>query len=172
MSVRAKSRALWGVALVVGALIAVIILPALWAKAPEPNGENWPHQLAGLELDHLVQGDEALQQISQLHGTTIGVEEGFIAMYGNNGEVTLWVSRSSNAEEAHHLFEAMDSKIQRGNQMFTGHQLVEIDNRQYHRVQGAGMDNYYYASGKAVYWVGLKSVDANNVLREIQRLFG
>lgn len=144
------------------------------AETPEattpasPGGLKVPEELAGLRLaGPALTGDAAVAEISELHGASISVVDGFIAMYGN-GSLTamLWVSRSASADEAGRLLALMDAKMP-ASAAFTNRTEKTIGGTPVYFVQGQGMDNYYWQQGDLVVWLGLKNVAAADGERHV-----
>lgn len=145
----------------------------------EVNEMEFPQTIQGLTLTQVDSGPQAMAMISQLHGTSIAIKQGYIATYsGGQGQVTIWVSESNTAEEAKQLFDIMDKKIvdvQTPDGQTSGQQGPPFTDRRTFRenevdmvaVKGMGMENYYYYIGTKVYWIAAGGVDPLQVLDEV-----
>lgn len=176
-----KLRAFLFVTAILGVLVGALFLPTLrpvdmkdmQAGADQHSGmageqemEMVPRELAGLKLQHEMSGEEAVQDISKLHGTNIEVVNGYIAQYSDGRrEAILWISESKDEADAKLLLEAMDTKMPQS-PVFGNHRKEERDGRTYHYVDGAGMQNYYWQQDHIVVWIGVKGTqeDTKTVL--------
>lgn len=139
-------------------------VPQAGGAAPASAPAEFNRPLGQLQLMGLLTGEEAANHISQLHGTTIPMDESYMAMYGKEGQqVVLWVSRSNKEQDAEALLRAMDEKMPQS-QAFTNYRKQVVAGRQVYRVDGGGMDNFYYRQGRAVFWVGVQGGDPEGTL--------
>ncbi|GAW93744.1 hypothetical protein [Calderihabitans maritimus] len=160
---------LLGAVVVIGAIVAVYSVSS--KKLPELNEDSFPQALAGMPLVHLVTGEQAIAQISKLHGTNIPIENGYIAMYrSEDRQAVLWISESATSEEAEELLKIMDEKMP-GSSAFSNYTVKVIDGKTYYYVTGIGMHNYYYLKGNRVYWLGTNVEPAEDILKEAVKLF-
>lgn len=169
-----KLRAFLFAVAILGVLVGALFLPALRPvemKGVQTGGAQHadmpgmqagsemkmiPEELAGLKLQHQMSGEEAVQDISKLHGTNIEVVNGYIAQYSDGRrEAFLWISESKDEADAKMLLEAMDAKMPRS-PVFGNHRTEEKGGRTYHYVDGAGMQNYYWQQDHLVVWIGVK----------------
>jgi hypothetical protein len=134
-------------------------------------GSTVPHKLGGLDLVGLEAGQEAVDNISRLHGTKIDIIDGLVARYtGGNSDFILWVSESRDDEEARYLFEIMDEKMP-SSPMFKNRTEIDIAGRTVIYVTGAGMENYYWVEGTKNYWVGIYAGDALELVSLVMENF-
>ena len=126
-----------------------------------------PPELGGLPLVHLQRGGEALQAIRSLHAATIDIVDGYVATYGRGHEqVVVWWSRAASEARAVELVEAMTEKIA-ASRTFSTPEPVTAEGRPLYFTVGAGMRNYYWASGTDVYWVGIVSSREGAILNAL-----
>ncbi|MDW7674728.1 MAG: hypothetical protein SCK28_09350 [Bacillota bacterium] len=126
-----------------------------------------PTQVDGFRLDSVITGDEAIQNISRLHGTDIEIVDGLVAEYASSdSHFVVWISQSSDEQEAKYLLDIMDEKIP-ASPVFTNRQEFVIGDTTYYYVTGAGMENYYWYKGTKVYWVGITSGNDMEILRTV-----
>jgi len=140
------------------------------------NEINFPEQLGGMSLEQSVSGPQAIDMISQLHGTGISIRQGYITSYaGTQGKIMIWVSESDTSEEAGQLFDIMDRKIIEANTSegtaaggppFTDRRTMTQNGIDVVAVKGMGMENYYYRTGSLVYWIAVEGPEPEQILEE------
>ena len=136
---------------------------------PGLTEEEFPKELAELPLAHIITGDEAKTQISQLHGTDIEITEGLVAMFGapgDNRQMMMWISESATKEDATKLLDIMNEKML-SNKVFSNFQEKDLDGLTYYYVSGIGLDNYYYQKDKRLYWIGINDSNSEAILQQI-----
>lgn len=126
---------------------------------------NIPHKVGDFDLVGLSTGEEAISNISRLHGTGIDIVDAYIAEYANpaGDAFVLWVSESRDEEEATMLFDVMDEKMP-NSPMFQNRAEVTFAGQRVIYVTGAGMENYYWATGLINYWVGIHQGDDEQIM--------
>ena len=114
--------------------------------------ENVPEIVAGLPLVQLITGQEAIDRIHQLHGKDFRLDDGVVAIYGNQN-VTLWISEAGSVLAAFDLIESMNARISQGDSPFTPLGELELDGFTVFALDGMGQAHYYWQSGKLVLWL-------------------
>lgn len=157
----------------VAAVLAVILLFLGWTQLKSNNDDEIhtvkiPDTIAGLPQTGVISGTEAIQQITQMHGTNIPLAEGYVAQYAGNGkQIMLWISVSPSKEEGKQLFKMMDDRMP-SSKVFTERKAVIIGGRRVIRVLGMGQEHYYWVNGKVNFWVAVGGVDPQPVVEEVQ----
>lgn len=162
-------------------LLGLVLLGGLvtWLLLPDVEGalgvESFPHQIGSMEMTGpVISGQEAIDQISKLHGLPIELADGYIATYaGQSQMMQLWISVSNSEEEAAQLIKLMDEKMPQ-NQVFSNYRVIEIDGKPYYYVTGIGMEHVYYQSGKKAVWIGIQSQvpgALENAVRAVNEIF-
>lgn len=124
-----------------------------------------PEQVAGLELESKVEGEAAIAQVSQLHGTGIPLQDAFIAKYAHGGSrVTAWVAKSSDAASATELTRRMIEGIKKGGSPFSNLRQQTVSGKQVYQVDGPGGRHYFYTYGERVVWLTLEGSDYQSLL--------
>lgn len=133
----------------------------------EISKETFLNRLGTMMLTQLLEGKEAREQISKLHGKSITMKKGYIAKYqGDNGEkMTIWVSVHKDRSEAESQIAVMHEKIDKS-PVFKGHQDINISGIDYHFVKGMGQSHYFYYRGKNAIWIGINSSEEMKVLKK------
>lgn len=136
------------------------------------DAKLFPPQLAGMNLKSAVSGQEAIQSVSQLHGTNIQIKTAYVVSYqGNDGSnMTVWFSEGKDEKDAKDLFKAMDVKMPKS-QAFQNYKDVTINGKQYKFVTGMGQDHYYWLNGKRVMWVAVGGKNSADVLKQVAPLY-
>lgn len=161
-------------------ILALVVMGTLVYNSTAHNGKSltessFPKTLQGLPLVQVVSGPQAMGMISELHGSSIAIKQGYIAQYqGAQGQIMIWISESNNSSEAAQLFQIMDQKISQpsgksGQPPFTNRSELKIDGYKVIAVQGMGMENYYYQSGTKVFWVAAAGVNPMKTLEEVMK---
>jgi hypothetical protein len=70
----------------------------------------------------------------------------------NQASAMVWISESSNENEATKLFNKMNMLMDQS-EMYRDHRTVKIDGTSVEYVFGMDMDNYYYQKGSQVIWI-------------------
>lgn len=168
-----SAAARWGRPAVAAAVVLAALGGVWWVSRPGlpgaegPGGVLPPPELGGLPLVHLQRGEEALQAINRLHATAIEIVDGYVATYGRGHEqVIVWWSRAASEARAVELVEAMTDKMA-ASPMFSRPEAVTAEGRRVYSTSGAGMRNYYWASGTDVYWVGIVSSREEAILKAL-----
>jgi hypothetical protein len=145
------------VVLVLQLLFAVIVVAAvaygLWQATVEQADEALavPGSIAGYRLADVYRGQEAMAQLTQLHGKDVGLTTGWIGYYQNNG--VAYVGAVQDEAVAAQLIAVMTKRIGAGNGPFTDLKEVEVDGRTIYTVVGQGQRHYYYAQGRLTVWL-------------------
>ena len=146
-------------------VVAVAVLSFLIWKGS--SGSSVPRRLAGLNLVKLTEGEEAKAAINQLHGTSIKIKDGYIAMYGGaGGRAMLWVSESQDETEAQQLLDLMTEKIRDGTQFFTNFRSYSAGKFRIYSVEGGGQTHFYYGISNKTVWVAADPPIADQALDE------
>lgn len=168
-------------------IIVLGILSAIWFSfgrnvlSPVRSPEA-PEQLAGMKLGKIIEGPEALAQVSKLHGTDVGLVSAFIAEYShdfnpyhnNNERVTVWVGKTESSDAARELTARMWKAIEDGGSPFSDPQRLVIFGREVFQVKGPGGEHFFYDSNRAdkqVIWISVVAGNALSVLDEALESF-
>jgi hypothetical protein len=116
--------------------------------------EDVPGQLGDMKLGSFVEGTQALAQVNQLHGTTIDLQEAYIAEYSHDfnpyhpdkARVTVWVGTSRNNNAAAALLNRMANGIAGGRGSFTEMEKVSVSGIDVFQVKGPGGEHFFYQS--------------------------
>lgn len=153
-----------GLVLIQLAVIAAI-LAAIWVSFGQnvlkPAREGIPQELGTLKLDSKIEGDEALRQVSQLHGVNVELVSAVIATYSHSAEsVKVWSGRAADAASATELVNRMVQAIQKGTSPFTNMRQITVQGSNVYQLEGPGGDHFFYISPKAperVIWLQVVS---------------
>jgi len=168
------------VAIVVG-LVAGLLISKL-ASAPTPTtprpSQNLssggpeqtplPQEIGGLGMTHFSQGQEALDQIAQLHGKRFNLKNGYIGHYqADQAKAMLWISESFNQAEAQGLIQQMVSKIQEGKSPFSGLTNFQVEGKEVYSLSGLGQTHYIYQKKEKVIWLSVDPLIAEAALKDV-----
>jgi hypothetical protein len=134
----------------------------------EVTKQSFLETVGSLKLVQLIEGNEAHKQINRLHGQSISMADGFIAVYQGSGEdkMTIWVSVHKDSKEAESLIAKMHEKIDTVAN-FQNHQDLDISGNIYHFVTGMGQSHYFYYRGNDAIWIGIASPEEMKILSEV-----
>ncbi len=135
--------------------------------------ELFPASIAEMIMVDSLSGEQAIESVSQLHGTNIAVSTAYIASYQglNNQSMSIWYSEARNEKDAKALFQAMDEKMP-NSQVFINYQTIKIDNQEYKSVTGMDQQHYYWQTGKRVMWIAIGGApDSSSILKQVAPLY-
>ncbi|MDP2726089.1 MAG: hypothetical protein Q8P59_00965 [Dehalococcoidia bacterium] len=175
---RASRKALIiAVQVVIGLGLIVAVTVGLWDQAQKPPESDMgvgpasasanasiPAQIAGLRRGDTMTGPQAMAELEQLHGKSVGLSSGWIAHYGK--DAVIYVGEANDDATASQLFQTMTSRIGAGNQSFKNLQQLQVNGKQIFTVIGQGQRHYYYQQGRQVVWIAAPSGQEEQFLRE------
>jgi len=126
-----------------------------------------PRAVAGMSLLATSTGRQAINEIESLHGQDFTLTDGARGSYGDNGEVTLWVSASATESGATQLLIAMRDKIAEGNSPFELIGEKDMDGRTVYQLEGMGQTHYFFPSGNLVIWLASNHDLARQALEQV-----
>lgn len=154
-------------------VIGVVILAGavfyyLHVKRPENDAlaSSVPQMIAGIPLSQVVAGEEAIENIQQLHGKGILLVDGAVAVYGHQNLI-LWVSDAGNRSGGEELTELMRIRINEGRSPFEERGDFELDGLRIYALDGLGQKHYYWRSGQLVIWLAADRELAEEALQEV-----
>ena len=158
--------------IVTGALL--IIGAIAWAyfngTISQPTTESLPDSISGLPLTNSTTGEQAIDELVDMHGKEFPIEFGAIGIYGNR-EITLWVSGASSATIASQMTEAMHAKIAQGNSPFTPINEIQNNNRVVYVLDGMAQKHYYFQSNNLVIWLAADPSIADAAIQQILEVY-
>ncbi len=139
--------------------------------APNPTVATLPGTIASLPLTEAVYGQEAIDQVSQLHGKEFSMTSGGIGSYGNRNNLAVWVAGTSSPTSASEMVSAMENKIAEssgpceplGKSNHDGHTVYELF--------GMGQRHFYYQSGSLVIWLAADPLLADQALEDMLEFY-
>jgi len=132
-----------------------------WQLFFQSNMVDIPQEIDSLKLTGNIKGQQAINEISKLHGVAIqNVDDGYILTYKDTDglEATIWLTVSKDNITAQQLFEIMDSKMP-NNKIFSDRQDLIIDNQNIVTVNGMNLTHYYWSTENKNFWVALRNND-------------
>lgn len=168
-------------------VIVVVLLAAMWFSFGQnvlsplkPQGV--PKRLGEMELVSLVEGAQALAQVSRLHGTDIKLVSAYIAEYSHalspyhnsNERVTVWVGRGESSEIGAELTRRMLQAIEKGGSGFSKLRRLVIAGEEVFRVEGPGGEHFFYHSRRPageIVWLTIVADNALPILEQALKIF-
>ena len=151
-----------GVALLTGTVLFYLHFSQ---PAPVNLTDNTPQMLADLPLVHIITGQEAIDSIHQLYGEDFPLDDGIVAIYGNQN-VILWVSDAGSVANASDLIVRMKARITEGDSPFVESGNIELNGVVVYVVEGMGQKQYYWQAGKLVLWLAADNSIAQKAIAE------
>jgi len=153
---------------ITGMLIFVFSIGFLLLKPSVENANSTalPDQAAGLRLTSVSSGNQALREITQLHGKEFPLVSGDVGRYGDNNQVIVWVAEAADIAAAEKILLAMRIRIDEGNSPFTPTGELQIEDRTIFTLDGLGQVHFYFQSGKQIVWV---AADVPQVEKALQQ---
>lgn len=176
---RPRKKRSWSLTLL-QILIAAGFLVVLWFSfgqtvlAPQKQ-QVLPQRLGHLELVSLVQGQQAIAQVTRLHGVDIALANAYIGRYGHQGEeATLWVGVAGNAENAANLLSKMLAGIAKGGTPFYNLKQINVNGQEVYQVDAPGGQHFFYNSAQIrenLVWLSVSGTDSLSLVRQTVKTF-
>jgi hypothetical protein len=152
--------------IIVGVAAFVFLRTSTSTSAPTA----FPESIIGIPLtDHLI-GDEAIASIAELHGKTIPLADGVVAVYGDQ-TLTLWVSAAENESAAADLTQLMVTRIAEGRSPFTDKGILSFEGVDVYYLEGLGQKHFYWQSKNLVLWIAVDEEYAGDALTEVIQFY-
>lgn len=130
-----------------------------------------PDKLGDFSLVNVIEGPQAMEQISYLHGKEIQIDNAYLLDYqGTNGHASVWISESNEEGNAEKLFTRMNGLMD-SSKIYSNHKEVTLDGATLQYVYGMDMDNYFYFNRNRVVWISLAGDMDNSFLKEAIKWF-
>ncbi len=142
-----------------------------------PASSSAPQYVGSLKLTSLVEGAEAQSQINKLHGTSISLENAFIAEYQppyGGEQLMVWVGEARSEAAADDLINRMVEGIKRGGAGFSNPRQVQVAGRDIWQTDGTGGNFYFYKSpghGNRVVWLSIEGKGGATLLERAVKEF-
>lgn len=142
------------------------------AAAQENQNGIFPRKVAGMTMERLVTGTEALQNIGRMLGADITIKRAYIPSYRNNDDqLIIWIVELSSAREAQNILEMINRQREESDAFYNYHELSYEGQEIYFTECTAEMDHYYYSKGNWIYWVTIAADDTEPVFYEVYQKF-
>ena len=170
---RSRTRFLAYGLIFIGLLILTVgIGYYLSLSAPQgPGPTQLPVQIAGLPLTNLTTGQQAIEEINQLHGKAFELTSGAVGSYGQDNQVIMWVAAATDIPTAVEILVAMRDRIDEGNSPFTPTGELQSGKRTIFILDGLGQVHFYFQSGKQIVWVAADAPLVEKTLQQVVDLF-
>jgi hypothetical protein len=147
--------------LMLGSLTGYIIIEQ---RVNNPTAAALPQSIDGFPLSLALHGSEAVHEIYRLHGKDFLLTSGSVGVYGNMGQITLWITGTPLNVFATRLINSMETKIDEGDSPFTPVAERYINNRKVYELDGIGQKHFYFQSGRYVIWLAADEEFSEGVL--------
>ncbi len=156
-------------------LIAVgwmIVLPAggylvYASEVQNPDAVELPLELVDIPLRSAVYGEEAIADVTRLHGQQFSLTSGGVGSYGERGEIALWVTGSITNFFAKKLINDMEESITQSDSPFVPIGKSELDGRTIYQLEGMGQKHFYFQAGNLVVWLAADPDQAGCALASV-----
>ncbi|HBG74711.1 MAG: hypothetical protein A2X25_11810 [Chloroflexi bacterium GWB2_49_20] len=129
-----------------------------------------PEQLAGLPLSSQMNGPQAVEDFSNLHGKQFPLTSGALGIYGNQ-QATLWVAGAPINFMAANMVTDMHDKIAVGNSPFTPSGEYLDNKRTIYKLEGMGQKHFYFQSKNLVIWLTADAEIAEIALQQLKEFY-
>ncbi len=131
-----------------------------------PKPAPLPETIADFPLQEHLFGVQAIDEINRLHGLEFPISSGAVGVYGELGEITIWVSGAPTRFMADRMMKDMELRIAEGNSPFTPLGARDGGDRMIYELDGLGQKHFYYQSGKLLIWLAANHNIAEQALAE------
>ncbi len=132
--------------------------------------QTLPHDIAGLSLTDTMTGQQAMKEVSKLHGLNITIQDAWIGHYGGQKAI-VWISQSPGDNDADYLLNAMVVKISQGNEYFKDFEERNMEGQKVYTVAASdGQRHFFYRSGNRVIWIAAPLGQETAFIEEALRL--
>lgn len=165
----------WGAfsLIIIGSLVVTGASLLYWfdKRTSNPTVVNLPGTIASLPLTEAVYGQEAIDWVTQLHGKGFPLTSGGVGTYGEQNDLTVWVTGTLSGISASELISAMEDKIAgsstpfqpTGNSNHEGHKVYEL--------VGMGQRHFYFQAGSLVIWLAADPPLADQALEDVLEFY-
>jgi hypothetical protein len=133
----------------------------------KPNPELVPDNVGMLSLSNLTTGQEALNEINQLHGKAFPLTYGAVGRYGTDAQAIIWVAAATDDHKAAETLKSMRDRIAEGNSPFTPTGETINGNRTIYTLDGLGQKHFYFQSRNLIVWTAVDADLYENVLEQV-----
>ncbi|MGE5619193.1 MAG: hypothetical protein ACM3US_08040 [Sphingomonadaceae bacterium] len=154
--------------LVFAAVLVWVVGSGLWYAA---NGSSGPvlQSFGSYRLTQATTGQEAVAQMSRLHGKGVGVTGGYVGHYeGPSGGAMAYVGETAGEGDARTLLAQMERLIAAGNPYFTDLKPLTIDGVRVLSVRSGQEAHYFWQAGNKVVWIGFDQEDPAGISAAVQ----
>ena len=141
----------------------------LWVNrsAGSPSAIALPESIVGFSMTEARHGEQALNEIAQMHRGAFSIVDGAIGVYGPARQAMLWAAGANDESGADRLLEAMRVEITRGGTPFSPVKEWQDHQRTVYELQGLGQQHFYFRSGRLLVWLAVDEKDALQAIQEI-----
>ncbi len=136
------------------------------AEIRNPDAVELPSDLAGYPLRAALYGEQAVADVSRLHGKQFPLSSGAVGMYGEFGEINLWATGSIIETFASRMIDDMDQTIAESYSPFLPIGEINRAGRRIYELDGMGQRHFYFQAGNLVVWIAADPALADDVLQE------
>ena len=159
--------------IITGTLIFVISIGFMLLNPADKNVNSaaLPDQLAGLPLTQVSSGNQALREITQLHGKEFPLVSGAMGRYGDKNQVIVWGAEAADIAAAEKILLEMRDLIAEGNSPFTPTNELRNGNRTIYMLDGLGQKHFYFQSGNLIIWTAVDASFSEKALQQILEFY-
>lgn len=148
-----------------------------YVLSPPESSSSAPQYVGSLKLTSLVEGADAQSQINKLHGTSISLENAYIADYRppyGGEQLMVWVGEAGSKTAAVDLINRMVEGIKRGGSPFSNPRQVRVAGHDVWQTDGTGGSFYFYISPEddgRVVWLSIEGKGGAALLEAAVKAF-
>lgn len=153
---------------VFAAVLVWVVGSGLWYAANGSSG-SVPQSFGSYRLTQATTGQEAVAQMSRLHGKGVGVTDGYVGHYeGPSGGAMVYFGEAASERDAGALLVQMEQRIGPGNQYFTDLKPRTVDGIRVLSVRNGQEAHYFWQVGRNVVWIGFDREDPVGLSAAVQ----
>jgi hypothetical protein len=136
-----------------------------------PTVVTLPKTIAGIHITEAVSGQEAIDQVAQLHGKGFPLTSGGVGTYDGRNDLTIWVAGTISRTSASELVSAMASKIAESSTPFQPTGDSNHEGQTVYELVGMGQRHFYFQAGSLVIWLAADPPLADQAITDVLEFY-
>jgi hypothetical protein len=153
-------------------VFAASVLLSVYNKSiSQPKAVTLPPSLANHAIRTAVYGEEAVDEVAQLHSKGFPLISGGVGIYGSQDEATLWVTGTILNATASGMVRTMEEKIGQNDTPFQTVGVIDHNGHSVQELSGLGQRHFYFKAGPLVIWLAADPSLAEEALYDAMEFY-